>query len=731
MIKTNGKTLIIVESPSKAKKIQSILGDTYQVIASNGHLCDLASTGRFNLGINVANEFKPVYQLIPDKADKLKAIQMAARQSEAILLAGDADREGEAISWHIGEALVKYNKPMSRLVIKEITKKGIAEGIRTMRELDADLFDAQQARRVLDRIVGFMVSPYLIKSFGPNLSAGRVQSVALRIISDRENEIEGFVPQEYWNILAHLSNANGSLTAKLDHHLPNKLQADETLSSLKDKEFTAEAVEKEEKEVAAPPPLTTATMLALAAKRLKMTSARATKAAQTLYEGGFLTYIRTDSIRCSEDAVDEVRRYLKENEREVPSAPILYKDGDGQNAHEAIRPTDIFLEPSGIQEGDERTLYQMIWKRTLASQSLPALYDVCKVSIDAAGLSFKASGKSIKRKGWKELEGEEETFTLLPQMERGEVLKVVEPGVTAEQKATKPLPRFKEHTLIEELEKRGVGRPSTFATIMTKITERQYVTKDNGIFYPTDLGRKIVDNLKKFFTWMDVNYTAAMEAKLDLIAEGKLKYADMLKDFYLPFQKELILAQATTEPDYGIVCDCGQPMKLRHGVYGYYMGCVDFVDCKATKSCDVKDGMPVLREFAFATRLVAGTSCPRCSSLMVRRDGKYGPFYSCSKYPKCGGSAKIPFGKKCGTCGEGELFVNFLEGSLKLNCMRFPDCKHVEPIPDGAVVDWVPPSTLGPREPPQKVQKNFITTNAVILEAKEQKRQKLIERRKK
>jgi DNA topoisomerase-1 len=707
------KTLIIVESPSKARKIQGILGESYQVIASNGHLCDLATTGKYNLGVDVSDSFKPIYRLIPDKEDKLKAIQVAARQCDQILLAGDDDREGEAISWHIGEALVKYNKPMKRLVFREITKAGIADGINNLRELNGDLFDAQQARRVLDRIVGFMVSPYLIKSFGPNLSAGRVQSVALRIITDRELEIEAFDPVEYWTLQANLSIRDESFIARLDFKPSSKKEADEVLGGLKGVSFVVKETNNEEKVVDPPCPFTTATMLSTAAKRLKMNAARATKAAQTLYEGGFVTYIRTDSIRCSDESIAAVRDYLKENNRSVPTQPIKYLDGSGQNAHEAIRPTNVSLEPSRIPEGDERLLYQMVWKRMLASQSISAVYDTGKVQIKAGKYCFVASGKSLKEKGWKAIEGEADDSSLLPAMAVDDPLLLQEPGVSAEKKKTKPPLRFKEHSLIEELEKRGVGRPSTFAAIMNKITERQYVTKDKETLIPTELGRSIVDNLKQFFQFMQIEYTAQMESRLDLIAEGKLSYAEMLKDFFLPFQKELILAQSTTEPDYGIMCDCGKPMKLRHGVYGYYMGCVDFVDCRATQSCDIVNGIPVIRDFAFSKRIVEDTVCPKCSAGMIKRDGKYGPFFSCSKFPRCSGMSKIPFGKSCPSCKEGELFVNYLDGGLILNCMRYPDCKHTEPLPAGTVVEWIPPSTLGPREPTKKQQRNYIKSEKV------------------
>ncbi len=715
MAKSNGKTLVIVESPSKAKKIQHYLGADYQVVASLGHLFDLSQEGKYNLGVDVAAGFKPKYKLMPDKKDTLKIITDAAKQCDAIYLAADPDREGEAIAHHIGNALQSLNKPMKRVEFHEISAKGIRDGIANYRDIDENLFNSQQARRVLDRIVGFMVSPYLSKAFSKDLpddvklSAGRVQSVALRILTDREDEIEAFVPEIYWTIEAAVTDGDENFTIKLDHNVHSEKELEETLSKIKDQPLIVKSVDSRDKAVKPPAPFTTATLLQTAAKRLKMTAARATKAAQALYESGYITYMRTDSTRCSDESIAEAREYLKKNKRSIPDKPLQYDNKDGQNAHEAVRPTQMSLEPSDLSEGDGRILYQLIWKRMLASQSIDAVYATIKVLISAGEKTFVLNGKTLKVKGWKEFDKEDEKDILIPSLLEKQILTLINPGVTSEKKHTQPPGRFKEHSLIEELEKRGVGRPSTYSAIMSKISDRQYALKDKEIFRPTALGRKIINSLKKHFLFMKIEYTAQMEARLDKIADGSLLYETMLEDFYLPFQKELILAQSTMEPDFGHLCDkCGKPMKLRHGAYGYYLSCVDFLDCKNSKSCELVNNKPVIREFAFSKRLVEGTECPKCKSQMIKRDGKYGPFYSCSKYPKCSGSMKIPFGKKCGTCKEGDLFVNYLDGELKLNCMRYPDCKHSEDLPPDAEVEWIAPKSLGPREPPKGMMKNFI-----------------------
>jgi DNA topoisomerase-1 len=702
------KILVVVESPAKAKTISKYLGKEYVVRASAGHIFDLSTGGKHNFGIDIDKGFIPKYTVIPDKKDKLKAIMNAAKSASSVYLATDDDREGEAIAWHLAEALKSVKVPIKRIKFREITKKGISDALKNIGDLDRGLFDAQQARRVIDRIVGFSVSPLLIHKFGPKLSAGRVQSVAVRIVVDREREIEAFIPEEYWNITATLAKKkelDDSFVAKYSKKVTDEKTAKKIKADLDGDDYNIKSLDESERKRNPPPPLITSSLAKSAAVRYKFTTARTMKAAQSLYEAGMITYMRTDSYRCSGESIMSCRGWLSENGYDCPEKPNFYavkKKGAkntkkakaaAQDAHEAIRPTNVKVTPQNIYSSeDEQKVYRIVWERFVASQMLPALYDNVNAVIETtSGHQLKASGRTLKYAGWLEiahdLEKESNNDVKLPKLKVGENVILVKPKVVADQKFTKPPPRYSEATLIDELKKQGIGRPSTFAAIMSKITSRNYVERKAGAFCPTDLGKKIVDDLVKYYSFMNINYTANMEQNLDKIADGDLKYLDMLNDFYEPFQGELRKSEMSSNTDYGFECPkCGGKMVLNHGIYGYYLACYDYPKkCKGTISCNIVDDKPVPKE-SFKSEVVSGVSCPKCKSDMVKRDGKFGPFYACTKYPKCKGTRKAPYGKKCPQCGC-DLYATLWKGKDVLFCMGYPSCKYSEDLPKGTIAD--------------------------------------------
>lgn len=708
------KTLIVVESPAKAKTIVKYLGPDYVVRASFGHIIDLASGGKSGIGVDIDNKFKPKYAVIPDKKDKLNAIIDAASEAKQIFLASDPDREGEAIAWHLAESLESTGKPIKRVLFHEITKTAILKAVANPGDLNADLYDAQQARRVLDRIVGYLVSPFLINSLGPGCSAGRVQSVAVRIIVDREREIENFKPDEYWNIttcLAKPTTLTESFIAKYSNKVTDKKTAEKIKGDLDKDTYEISEMEEKEKKRNPYPPLITSSLAATAAGRYKFPAAKTMKAAQTLYEAGLITYMRTDSVRSSPESITACREWLGKNSHGVPSKANVYTSkGNTQDAHEAIRPTDVYKLPSSVfVSEDEQKVYKLIWERFVASQMNPALYDTVSVTVkSSSGHLLKANGRILKYKGWLEITGDadddDEGEAKLPILKKGDKLILVPPKVKAEQKFTQPPPRYSEKTLIKELEKRGIGRPSTFAAIMSKITDRSYVSKKSDMFIPTDLGKKVVDNLVKHFHFMEYKYTAEMEEQLDKIADGKLDYLNMLQAFYTPFSTQLKGAYSSNEKDYGFKCDkCQEPMRLKHGKFGFFMACANYPTCKNTFSCEMIDEKPVAKA-NLELQIVAGVTCPKCGSGMSKRDGKFGPFYSCSTYPKCNGSAKVPFGKKCDKCNN-EMYATVFSGELKLACMGYPNCKNIEPMPKNSKVNWIDPQSIKPKPLNKSVKK--------------------------
>ncbi len=706
------KKLVIVESPAKAKTIEKYLGPDYIVRASKGHIKDLAIF-KTNIGVDIDNGFAPKYVIIDEKKDTVKGLIAAAGGVEEILLASDPDREGEAIAWHLADILKDKNVPIKRVFFHEITKKGVQKGIANPTILNENLYDAQQARRVLDRLVGFLVSPYLMNKVGPKLSAGRVQSVAVRMIVDREREIENFKPEEYWNILAALGKQKSPqdcFIAKYSGKITEGETANKIKKDLEKDSFIISELEEKEKKRNPYPPFITSSLAASAAGRYKFAAARTMKAAQALYESGLITYMRTDSVRISPDAIDACRDWLSQNNYDVPNKPNVYATkNSAQDAHEGIRPTDILKLPKNIYlSEDEQKIYKLIWERFVASQMNPALYDTVSVTVTSSSNHIlKANGRVLKYKGWLEISGDldndDDGETKLPLLKKNEQLILVPPKVKSEQKFTQPPPRYSEKTLIKELEKKGIGRPSTYATIMSKITDRNYVDKKADMFIATELGKKVIDKLVGIFKFMEYEYTANMEEKLDKIASGDLKYIAMMTDFYTPFETELRKAYKKEIIITEFKCDlCQSFMHLRKSNYGIFLGCGNYPNCKFTAKCEMEDGKPVLLKVKTASNI----NCPNCNAAMVQKNGKYGPFYACTTFPKCNGQLSIAFGK-CKKC-QNKMLIKAFDRELKLACSGYPSCRNVEEVPENCPIKWTYPD----------VKPRITTTVAKVLKRK-------------
>ena len=586
------KTLIIVESPSKANKIQEYLGSDYIVTASKGHITDLIKGGPYNLGVDL-NTFTPRYTVSPDKVNTLNELMNLAKQSKLILLSSDPDREGEAISWHLYERLKDVDVPIKRIVFNEITKAAIKKAVASPRDIDMDLVHAQEARRMLDRIVGFMASPFLMNCLKSKLSAGRVQSVVTKMIIDREKEIGSFLPEDYWNIHVSLSDGSDIFTCKYDTKITDQKTADSVKTSLESNNsfVVSEVVAKDEKR--APfAPLITSKLQQIMSKDYGFSADRTMKAAQELYENGYCTYIRTDSTRIGDDALDSVRDWLKNNNYDIPDKANVYQNKDSsQDAHECIRPTEIELKPDQnyeIIDADQKKVYEVIWKFFVSSQMKPAIYNTLKVTLHPQGnakFKIKASGKALKYKGFLELLGIGDDSKIdIPMLNVGDIVNLHgKQPVKAEKKQTQPPPRFSEANLIKELVNKDIGRPATYAELLTKITGRNYVEKQGNIYHGTDLGKKICDILDSNFTFMDYNYTSEMEKKLDSIANKNLNYVEMLKSFYQEFKKELDNAYINNG---GELCvRCGSYMAERTTKNGEkFFGCTAYPNCKFTKN---------------------------------------------------------------------------------------------------------------------------------------------------
>ena len=585
------KTLVIVESPSKATKIQEYLGKEYIVLACKGHIVDLGKGSHHGIGVEINNNFKPHYVLMDDKVSTLSSIMHAAKECKTILLAPDPDREGESIAWHLFERLKDFEKPIKRIEFNEITKDKIKKAIKNPRDIDLNLFKAQEARRILDRIVGFMASPFLINFWGNNLSAGRVQSVVTRMIVDREKEIEKFIPEEYWTIQVSLQKDNNIFTTKFVDKIISQKDADNKKTELlSEKEYIVKDVIAEQELKKPSPPLITSTLQKIMSKEYGFAPDRTMKAAQSLYENGYCSYIRTDSVRANDDAIKEVRDWIKNNSYELPNKINIFKNKDAaQDAHECIRPTDINLLPDNnfaMIDPDEKKVYEIIWKYFIASQMSPAVYNTLKVILNPKNskLEVKASGKALKSEGFlKLLKASDQSKIDIPNLLKGDIVNLSGTNpVKSEKKLTQSPPRYSIDKLISELENKNIGRPATYADLISKISNRNYVEMKGNVFHPTTNGQKINDILIKYFSFLNYDYTANMESNLDKIAEGKEDQLKMLSEFFTVFSKELKEAYINNN---GILCNkCQSPMVKKNKKDGTsFLACSSYPYCRNTK----------------------------------------------------------------------------------------------------------------------------------------------------
>ncbi|MBC8473989.1 MAG: type I DNA topoisomerase [Candidatus Omnitrophica bacterium] len=650
------KSLVIVESPAKANTINKILGEDFVVRSSMGHIMDLPGS---TMGIDVKNNFEAEYTVIPGKKKTISDLKKEAKDKKGIYLATDPDREGEAISWHLYNLLGK-KKSIRRVVFNEITKTAIQEAFKHPGDIDTNKVDAQQTRRILDRLVGYSISPLLWRKVGRGLSAGRVQSVAVRLIAERENEIRVFIPKEYWDIEVELKKATSkkqeatNFTAKLDKidgkkiEVENKEQAEAIISGLKNEDYIVTDVQKKEKKKYAQAPFTTSKLQQESFHKLRFSASKTMRVAQQLYEGleigkegsvGLITYMRTDAVRVSKDSIEGARDYIvnKYGKDYLPSAPNKFKaKKNAQEAHEAIRPSLPLMEPASIEQylaPDQLKLYTLIWNRFISSQMNPAMFSTVSVVIKAGKFIFKAQGSQKVFAGFSVMyeesseKVENEKEKILPSLEVDEKLVLLD--LRHGQHFTKPLARFSDASLVKTLEEYGIGRPSTYAPIIMTVVMRNYVKRREGYFYPSELGMIVNDLLvKNFADILDYEFTAKMEEELDEIEEGKKKRLVVLNDFYVPFEKDLSLAKIHMRKVKGEavptseVCDkCGKQMVIKWGRLGRFLSCSDFPKCRFAKSIPTKVKCPE----------------PECGGMLIEKLSKRGRhFYGCSNYPKCG-----------------------------------------------------------------------------------------------
>lgn len=584
--------LVIVESPNKCKKIQSILGPGYVVKATVGHFCDLAKGGKNGIGIDIDNNFKCKYVLDPNKKNVLTELIDESENCKEILLATDPDREGEAIANHIKNYLSSSGKKMKRISFREITKDAINKALKQARDIDTNLVNSQESRRILDRIVGFMASPYVMKVFGDKLSAGRTQSAALKLIVDREKEIKSFTPDEYWNVYATLSlnNIDSFIVKYNGNKIKNKTDADTLKNKLLNEKFIVTRVTSKPKKEYPQPPLTTSKIQQICSKKLSISADETMTICQNLFENGMITYHRTDSVKTSEEAMKMLKEYIKNNYK-LPSKENIYEDKDtAAAAHECIRPTDLKTTVKNGQflSQKEKDVYQIIFDSFVASQMEPAIYDTLEVDIisDKSKEPFRVTGKALTYKGYLEIIGSNSNTKIdIPPLKAKDICTLFgKDPIRCEQKFTQPPSRYNEATLVAELEDKRIGRSSTYANITTKIANRHYVEKKGNTYYPTELGIKVVNKLKENFDFVDINYSALMEEKLDNIEEGKLKQIDMLTDFYKNFKKQLDKAYIDNG---GVLCDkCSSPMVERFSTKTNkkFLGCSKWPKCNNIKN---------------------------------------------------------------------------------------------------------------------------------------------------
>lgn len=684
--------LVIVESPAKVKTIKKFLGSNYVVTASNGHVRDMPKS---QMGIDIENDYEPKYITIRGKGEILAKLRKEVKKADKIYLATDPDREGEAISWHLSKALKLEDKKVYRISFNEITKNAVKASLKNPREIDMDLVDAQQARRVLDRIVGYKISPLLWAKVKRGLSAGRVQSVALRIIADREEEINAFIPEEYWTLDADLKvkGERKLLTAKFygteksKMIISSKEELDEIMKEVENAEYSVADIKKGERTKKAPVPFTTSTLQQEASKALNFAIAKTMRIAQQLYEGvdikgsgtvGLITYLRTDSTRISEEADATVREYIREGfGEEYVSDGDVKKSSDKkiiQDAHEAIRPTDVTRTPAAVKEflsRDQFRLYQLVWKRFIASRMQPARYETTSVKIAAGQYRFTVAASKIVFEGFRSVyteagETKEENNVLLKGLDMDSVL--TKESLNSKQHFTQPPAHYTEATLVKTLEELGIGRPSTYAPTISTIIARRYVAKENKNLYLTEIG-EVVNNIMKqsFPSIVDVNFTANMESLLDGVAEGKVRWKTIIENFYPDLEAavekaETELEQVKIEDEVtDVICEeCGRNMVVKYGPHGKFLACPGFPDCRNTKPYLEKIGVP----------------CPVCGKDVVIRKTKKGRrYYGCEDNPECEFmSWQKPSTKKCPRCGK-----YMLEKGNKLVCSD-EQCGYVENI---------------------------------------------------
>ena len=682
--------LVIVESPAKAKTIEKYLGKSYKVKASMGHLRDLP---RSKMGVDIEGGFVPDYKPIKGKESMIRELKKAADQSESVYLATDPDREGEAISWHLKELLGLSEEKARRVTFNEITKNVVQESIRHPRAIDENLVDAQQARRLLDRIVGYKLSPFLWKKVRTGLSAGRVQSVATRIVVDREEEIRAFTPEEYWSLdvrltrpdsdgegfTAHLTgDENGKISIK------NQEQTQQIADAVKNAPFTVKSIKRGSRKRSPAPPFTTSTLQQEASRKLNMTARRTMSIAQQLYEGvevsgqeltGLITYMRTDSLRLSEEAVGEARQFItgRYGAQYCPKQPRRYKSGGGaQDAHEAIRPVNVNLTPEDVKNDlrpEQYRLYKIIWDRFVACQMENALYDTLGIDIESGGYLFRASNTAVKFPGFMAVyvegrdDDDEEKEEALPDLTEGEKLKLLEmlPG----QHFTQPPPRYTEASLIKTMEEKGVGRPSTYAPTISTILYREYVRKDGKALIPTPLGEVVTGLMKdKFKDIINIEFTAGLEQSLDEIGEGHKQWKQMLAEFYSEFAGQLEKAEKDLdgsrikipEEPTDIVCElCGRNMVIKYGRFGRFLACPGFPDCKNTK--------PLAEQ--------TPGECPKCGGMILKKKSQKGyTYYGCTNHPKCDFMTwDVPTAERCPECGN-TIFKLSGRGQTKTFCIN-------------------------------------------------------------
>jgi DNA topoisomerase I len=723
------KSLVVVESPAKAKTINKYLGRDYKVVASMGHVRDLPKS---KLGVAVDKDFEPDYEVIPSRKKVMGEIREAAKGVTDIFIATDPDREGEAIGWHLAEELGGKKRKIRRLMFNEITKKAIQEALKHPREINARMVDAQQARRVLDRLVGYKISPLLWEKVRRGLSAGRVQSVALKLVCDRERAIQAFVPEEYWHLFARLTGAvPPAFDAKLVKFkgetikVSNGDEARTHVAALERAQFVVSSVATKERKRQAAPPFITSKLQQTARFPVKKTM----MIAQQLYEGmelpgedgpvGLITYMRTDSTRVSDQAIEEVRGVIRERFGDdfVPQTPNAYKaKADAQDAHEAIRPTSALRDPESVRPyltPDQYSLYRLIWNRFVSSQMLPAVFDDTTVDIAAGEYLLRVKGSVPKFAGWMAVyeqaqtpaEGtdalgpdadDDEATGVLPALAEGDRLELN--ALRPEQKFTQPPPRFSEATLVKELEENGIGRPSTYASILGTLQDRDYAVKIEGRFKPTYLGFIIADILiRNFDDILDVEYTAKMEEQLDDIEHGRADYAGTLKSFYKKFKKDLGKFEADDYKVEGKATDekcekCGSPMVIKVGRFGPFMACSAYPECTNTKELETQEVSDSEGEEG------EPEPCENCGKPMVLKRGRFGQFLACTGYPECKTTRKIIATKgglkaakpdqildeKCPKCGSNLVIKQGRFGEFTA-CTNYPACKHVKLKPTGVM----------------------------------------------